>query len=116
MKYVTFKEIVPGMVLYPVNDVNSQKEKLFLEHIIVTKKIEAGIEKLWDYDRALYYITLHDARAGTCCSNWRTGDDFLWEVIDDQSQLDKIRSYVKSEFNKMRDILDELEGVVEDNL
>lgn len=116
MRFVTFKDLVPGMVLHPVEDVNSPPEQKFLmNHIILDRKVEAGEEKFWGSKRAMYFLDLHDPHMGICSSSWRTGDDQYWEVVDDEEMLAKIRAYVKKEINDHRDQLDKIERIVDEH-
>lgn len=117
MRTVTFSEIVPGMVLYPLVDVNSLSEGNlnFLEYVIVSKKVEAGENTLWGDRRGLHYLPVRDCGMGICVSSYHTGDDCQWMVVDDQETLDKIRAYVKKELNKQRDHIDECERLVDVN-
>lgn len=114
-RFVTFKDLVPGMVLYPVDDVNTPAEKMFGNHIVLERKVDGGQDKFWSGKRALYYIDMQDPHMGICSSAWRTDDSFLWEVVDDAEMLAKIRAYVKNAINDQRDHLDEVERLVDVN-
>lgn len=115
MKTVSFKEMTPGMVLYPVEAVNSS-EPPFSDIILLVRKTEAGEDHFWGDKRSLTFLTMHEAHSGPCSSAWRCADTDVWAVVEDQVTLDKVRLHIKKEINWMREILNESEKFVDEHL
>lgn len=115
MRIVTFNEMVPGMVLYPVTDVNQERE-YFSDIIVLFSKTEANSCPFWEDKRAMSYIDMHDTARGPASSNWRTDDQAQWAVVEDQATLDKVRAYVKKSLNETRDNIDVIERFVDTNV
>ena len=118
MRIVTFQDIVPGMVLHPVDYVTPEggirEPVLFGGYLVILGKSEYS-----DFfgGRSLHFISTRDVVSeGGVHSPYRTDDRFMWAVIDDQSELDKVRALVKKEINSTRDTLDDVERFVDENL
>lgn len=117
MRIVTFSEIVPGMVLYPVECVKSPGEELNIyDCVLIADTEEAGTSKFWGDSRTMSYIDGHDAYSGLCYTSSQTEDSYQWYVVDDQVMLDKLRVHIKEQINKSRDHLTICERLVDENL
>lgn len=118
MQFVTFKDFVPGMVLYPVRDVKtfSQEDLIFREYVVLHHTVEAGTTKIWGKDNAMYFIGCHDPYMGVCASSWGTGPEAVWYVEEDKAILEKVKDYIKADINRTRDQLTEMEQFVDAKL
>lgn len=115
MRLVTFSELVPGMVVYLVEDVNNSKMRSYWSLRVIKRTVEAGTDPVWGSKRAINFIPVRNGDTGMW-SVANTEDSVQWAVVDDQKMLDRIRSDIKSTINWRRDKLDELERFTDANL
>lgn len=119
MRLVTFNEIVTGMVLHPVWDVNGSPEDFSIDfnELIVVDHTELPCSSgVWKDKRSIHFIAVRDPYYGVCSSTWNTGDGYKWIVVDDQDTLDRVRAHVKTCINNTRDVLDHAERLVDKNV
>lgn len=116
MKLLTFKDLKPGMVLYPVTDVNNHsiESEIFREYIVVQRTIDNPEDRFWGAEKAMSYISLHDAHSGFCSSAWRCGPQDHWRVVEDRDTIEHVKTYVRKELNWMREALNKVEELVND--